>query len=581
MKYLAWICLFIGVFTHAQTTVTWVQDIPKPVASNIAVSLSAFDGFDSCRAVTPLTLVQQRQALGELLLASFHAYGYFAAQFTTLELIDDPEEPNSNCQAWRASVNTGPLATVGKVAIDGDAPLTEHPPLAAIHADLQALTGLAFDQNRYTRLTNQLYSQAIANGYFDLEVGSSKVVVADNNQEVELVLEYRFGQRYAFGEFVLIDNTLDPELLAKIVELPNNTPYSLSKLTQMTTQLRQSGYFAQVNIRPDITKRRDDIIDVLVTLTEKHKHYVDYGVGFATDVGPRASIQWQRPRLNDAGHRMRVEAQVSAPEQDFLFSYKVPLADPNSDYIDYQIGLLHTDHNDNQTLTGSLGVTRFFSVIEDWTNTVFTRISYSDFRQAGEASQTTQLWFVGAGLQYLQSDDVLFPTTAQRHDLTIEAAQDELGSDFSVYRVLGQTKWLRSVTPTLSWLGVWRASWMDTDDFSRTPTELRFYGGGDQSVRGFGYQALAPVDMQGDLLGADSIISTQQELMYALNEQWSVALFADGAYLRLADQEIRATGLGIGGHWRSPVGPVRFYIAHGNSDIEQQWRIHLLLGPLL
>ena len=39
------------------------------------------------------------------------------------------------------------------------------------------------------------------------------------------------------------------------------------------------------------------------------------------------------------------------------------------------------------------------------------------------------------------------------------------------------------------------------------------------------------------------------------------------------------TGAGVGVRWISPVGPIRFDIAHPFDDEEDSWRLHFSIGP--
>jgi len=71
------------------------------------------------------------------------------------------------------------------------------------------------------------------------------------------------------------------------------------------------------------------------------------------------------------------------------------------------------------------------------------------------------------------------------------------------------------------------------------------------------------------------------EYTYPIAENWRMAVFIDaGTATNKLSADI-ATGAGAGIKWLSPVGPVRVYIARGNSDFESQWRLHFSMGPAL
>lgn len=581
MKFWAWSCLFLTSLAVAQVNIQWLKPPPSEIKNNIDIALKTYSGFADCESISPLELAQQRQSLGTLLLDSFHAFGYFDTQFITLERVS-----LTQCNDWSASVLIGERAKLVAINVETDSVLHDDPVIAKRYQALTQHVGKPFSQKLYTGFKDDIYSLAIARGYFDIAMGQSQIVVAQNNRDITLRYGFEFGDRYVIDALELPANTINQALLNNIIELELGEPYALERINEMRSALNRSGYFATVQIRPDLANRRDGKINLIASLTEKPKHQVEYGIGFSTDIGPRASVAWKRARLNDSGHSIRLSSKVSAPEQQISATYKVPLANPNREYINYQLGLERTDFNDREALSLSLGATRFFPVghfhdrLNDWHASIFTRYTYSDFTQA-DVNANTKLWYLGGSLHYLQTDDMLFPSTGERHDLTLETAQNSLLSDFTVYRLTAQTKWLRPLSSDWTWLGIWRAGWMDTDDFARTPSEQRFYLGGDQSIRGFGYKDIAPRDASGALLGGEQSVSTQQELIYQINDSWGIAGFFDAAQISYNAQSLSASGVGLGAIWRSPLGPVRLYAARGSSTAESTWRLHILLGPVL
>ena len=117
--------------------------------------------------------------------------------------------------------------------------------------------------------------------------------------------------------------------------------------------------------------------------------------------------------------------------------------------------------------------------------------------------------------------------------------------------------------------------------FEELPASVRFFAGGDNSIRGYAYQSLGPKDDQGDVVGGRNLLVGSVELERRLLDKWGVALFADsGNAFDRAHVDPR-TGIGIGIRWRSPVGPVRLDIAHPLNDSKDTFRIHFSMGPEL
>jgi translocation and assembly module TamA len=114
------------------------------------------------------------------------------------------------------------------------------------------------------------------------------------------------------------------------------------------------------------------------------------------------------------------------------------------------------------------------------------------------------------------------------------------------------------------------------DEFSDLPPSVRFFAGGDNSIRGYGYEELGP-EKDGEVVGGSKLVTGSVEVDYAFLPRWSVAAFVDtgSAY----DEEPRfSTGAGLGIRWYSPLGPIRVDIAHP-FDSDDEVRLHITLGP--
>ena len=114
-------------------------------------------------------------------------------------------------------------------------------------------------------------------------------------------------------------------------------------------------------------------------------------------------------------------------------------------------------------------------------------------------------------------------------------------------------------------------------EFDELPPSVRFFAGGDNSVRGYGYEQLGPRDADGEVIGGSQLFTASVEYEHEVRGAWSVAGFVDtGDAFDDANIDLR-TGVGIGVIWRSPVGPLRAYLAHP-LDADRSVRLHVSFG---
>ncbi|PIE36997.1 MAG: hypothetical protein CSA54_02420, partial [Gammaproteobacteria bacterium] len=114
-------------------------------------------------------------------------------------------------------------------------------------------------------------------------------------------------------------------------------------------------------------------------------------------------------------------------------------------------------------------------------------------------------------------------------------------------------------------------------DFDKLPMSLRFLAGGDKSVRGYGYNVIGP-RLGNDVVGGKHLLETSLELEMPLTETWSLATFIDAGDAFTDSPDYQA-GVGVGFHWRSPIGPVRLDLGHAiDGSPGRKLRGHLTIG---
>ena len=170
---------------------------------------------------------------------------------------------------------------------------------------------------------------------------------------------------------------------------------------------------------------------------------------------------------------------------------------------------------------------------------------------------------------------------SQRYSLDV--SETSWGSDVNFAVVQAQNVWIRSLGDKHRFIARGNLGWIETGDFSKVPPSLRFFAGGDRSIRGYKYKSLSPKDDDGKLTGASKLATGSLEYQYNVTGNWWGAAFADGgdAVNKLDDYTFKK-GAGVGVRWASPIGPIKLDIAApiGDSD-KHGMQIYIGLGPEL
>ena len=108
---------------------------------------------------------------------------------------------------------------------------------------------------------------------------------------------------------------------------------------------------------------------------------------------------------------------------------------------------------------------------------------------------------------------------------------------------------------------------------------IRFFAGGTQSVRGYAYEELGPTNENGDVVGGKFLLTGSIEFEHYFDDSWGAAVFLDAGDAFDSFDDDLEKGAGFGLRWKSPVGPVRIDLANAISTDDQDWRLHVSIGP--
>jgi translocation and assembly module TamA len=179
----------------------------------------------------------------------------------------------------------------------------------------------------------------------------------------------------------------------------------------------------------------------------------------------------------------------------------------------------------------------------------------------------------------VKADDRLNTRRGYRIYSEIRGANENLLSDTNYGQLRLGLKWIRGISDNTRLLlrgdfGTTNVAYLD-----KLPASQRFFAGGDNSVRGYAYEELGPTNELGEVIGGKNLIVGSVELEQRIAGNWSGAIFYDvGNAINSFGDELFA-GAGFGVRWQSPVGPIRFDFAWALDKEQDQFRLHVVIGP--
>nr|WP_158458344.1 autotransporter assembly complex family protein [Pseudomonas fluorescens] len=445
-------------------------------------------------------------------------------------------------------------------------------------------SGAVLNHGNYEDAKRMIQNQASRYGFFGGRFAQQRLAVDPQAGVADIELVYQSGPRYRLGAVTFGGDTpLDNDLLQRMVPFKAGTPYDSELIAELNNDLQSSGYFEGVRVDAAPTAAVGEQIPVAVQLETRKPRTMGLGLGYSTDVGPRGKANWTRHWVNPQGHSYGWETELSAPRQNVGLWYDIPLDPPLTDKLRFAGGYQYEEIAGTDTLSKLLtvGPEWHSKLPSGWQRVISLKYQREEYR-LGDDSGLSNLLMPGVSYSYLRSDNRIDPHNGYRLQFDVRVAKEGLVSDTNLLHGNVLLKGLKTLGQNHRILGRLQFGGSATNGYKNNiPPSLRFFAGGDQSVRGYDYQTLSPENSDGDRIGGRYLVAGSAEYQYSIAEKWRVATFIDqGNSFNTLELPSLKTGVGVGVRWISPVGPLRLDLAKALDD-DGGIRLHFSMGPEL
>ena len=552
-------------------TLSLKGDPPEAVAANIRtlVDLSRYP----CRPGPGQQTLIRRQ-VGDDARRALQALGFYQPRLTQ----DYQAADEDHCFRLKLTVDPGPPTLVEALDIELRGDAKNDPAFQRVIKESPLREGKRLRHDQYENLKRNLQQLLINRGYAEGVLSRHRLEVDRDRHRARVVLHVDSGPRYRFGNVSLAgDAQLNDTLLRAYLNFQSGEPFSNERLLATQQAYLGAGYFSAVRVERGEPDREQHTIDVTVHFSPRNRWALLAGAGVSTDTGPRVRLGVQNRRVNAAGHTARAEAELSGVRQGVGAGYTIPLSDPLNEKLELRTSYVNEDTDTSESEKLSVGADYILKLESGWVATPSLEYLRETYNVAGQVDQA-ELVIPGFQLSRVKSDDPVYPRFGWRLGGKVRGAHKALSSSatFTQYDL-----WGKLILPVFKGRFITRGEFGFTDvtNVTELPASLRFFAGGDASVRGFAYESLGPENADGDVIGGRHLLVGSVEYDYPITERWSMAVFSDAgnAFNDFDDYEIRRSA-GFGMRWRSPLGPIRVDLARGVQE-HRDWRLHLSMGP--
>jgi translocation and assembly module TamA len=519
--------------------------------------------------------------------------GYYSPQVSATLDRESSETP-----VVQVKVTPGEPVRVGEVdlTMQGFAPNPEQPAdkqfdVNALKAGWPLKKGAVFRQDEWESAKRSVLRSVVQTRYPRAQMIESQATVDPEQHLANLKVVIDSGPEMRFGELRIEGLKRYPDTVVRnLNQIRAGDYYSEAALQSYQSRLQDTGYFASVEVSADTSAILNEQLDaaamtpeqnanatmaplpLLVRVVENKRKNVSAGLGYSTNTGNRASLTYDD--LSVFGLRMKSALTLETKKQTATTNFYFPVT-PEGYNDSIGASFERSDISNEVTSVASLAAKRAWGTPLLERNLTLELLTETKTVGGVPSSQSKSLPLT-YGVTWRKLDNLLFPTKGYALNAQIGGAVLPILTDEAFVR--GYARGVLYMPLGVSSNAIFRGELGGLGSRSKNgvPAVYLFRAGGDQSVRGYGYQELG-VPVGDAITGGRYMATASAEYQYWFKPQYGAAVFYDAGN---AGDTINAlhpkSGYGVGGRWKSPVGPINVDVAYGHAV--RKYRLHFSLG---
>lgn len=568
LRFICFFCVLVSLSAIASENIIKdyeINGISGELKNNVALYLNPLVGEKATRTFRRYTKSQVENSL--------KALGYYSPVISI--------DFDKNERELIVNIERGPATRIASLTITVNDEAKQDPFILKAIEGLNLKQGDILNHGVYNSAHKKIESVLLEHGYFDAKWPVRQFEVSLKKHSAAITFVINSGVRYQFGDILIASDTPAQKYIRSLAPFKMGQPYIASRISEYNLDLSSTPYFTSVRVYADITARKNKQVPINVDVFHKPDNSYEVGGGFNTELGPKVRFKWNKPWITEQGHYFESNVNLAKRQQNTSMAYTIPVNDPNNDLwrltAGYKLEDGLADDIYSEILTAQLQ--RQWLTEHNWVRTAFIKREQETYRIGDDLKKTTEMLLSGISYARKKSKGGTTPFSGEQWAISLEFGLNSALSSTNIIRVQLQHAWLRTyLNKHLVYLKA-NAGAMLVDDINNVPYSLRFYAGGDQSVRGFAYQSISPQNDSGDRIGGKYLLATTAEYNYQFAKNWRAALFVDGGTATNDFSEKLEVGAGFGFRYLTPVGPIRVDHAWGLTKESKSTRLSITIGP--
>ena len=515
--------------------------------------------------------------------AALRPYGYYEAS------VDGDLQPVG--KDWRVTlhVKPGEPVKITEVHVNLGDTATAIGPIRRAQRAIERLKGQTLNHGVYDAARDALSGQLTAHGFLGAKLVTHRVEVTRASHSAVVRLAWDAGPRYRFGQVQFEGSQFRKGFLDRYVPFKPGDYFSQDQLLDLQQALNGADYFSVVNVLPDVDDAKDGTVTVKVELVPAKRTVYTGGPFIGTDTGFGLRGGVTRRWVNDRGHTWKNELVVAQRLKTLSTLYSIPLPGRHQRSLNFGANYRDANTDTSQSRTLEL-VGNEARLWHGWTRTLGAHALIGTFTVGKRGNEPdnapgiehgrSKLVFAEASLARKKGDNPTFVRKGWSVSFAARSTAGTLLSDTRFTQFTADAKWIRAFKGRNRLILRGSAGITSTGDFSALPPQLRFFAGGDRSVRGYGFQSIGPKNSYGRVIGGRNLLVASTEVEHYFTKNWGMAAFVDAGNAFSGTDYRPKIGAGLGVRWLSPVGMIRVDLGKPVHNPDRHGiELHIVIGP--
>ena len=572
----AYFLLLMSPFAHAAEPLEIkVSGVSDEALANVYAALVLPPGLIREGKVEPLWLERFEEQIPDRVRQALEPYGYYDAKITITQ-----QANGGGRTILQVTVVQGEPVRVTEVNVRVTGAGAQEPRLQRLVADFPLRVGEVLRQDIYDTAKGTMKARGLDLGYLDTDFSTQQIRLLRAARSAEIDLEMATGERYFFGTVQIEGAEIYPDpFLRRFLSFSAGEVFSYSQLGKTQLNFLGSDRFREVIITPQKAMAEELRVPIDLKLVPAARKRLRPGIGYCTDTGARMSLNYRDLNVGQRGHEFNAEFSLAERRQSLTAGYVIP----GLKNLDSQTALRTGYEREDFT---TYDTSALFSEVEEQhgfgggrIGSVYLRLSHENYVISDQDGSSFMI-LPGVRFRHSNYTDPIRPKQGFRYTLEARGTHQSLGSDTGLLQLIASAN---TIIP-LPWklkllLRTEGGTTLKNEELAEAPPSLRFFAGGDQSVRGYAYQSIGPTDADGEVVGGEHLAVGSAEIEVPWGEDWGVAAFFDlGSAFNTVSTNDWSSGAGIGVRRYTVIGPVKIDIARQVGVDNPAIRLHLSVG---